>query len=170
MSTTTTNRQDGRLDSRHETASVADYFRSLYSGVTTTAKGMWITFKYVWAVKPVSIEYPEVREVLPARSRMRLFNDVADCISCTQCAMACPVDCIYIASEKMPEGSEIKKTSNGQPIRLKLTQFVIDEALCCYCGLCSSVCPTECLYHTKEYEYSVLDRDKHIMNYMDYKR
>jgi NADH-quinone oxidoreductase subunit I len=68
--------------------------------------------------------------------------------------MACPVDCIYIASEKLPESAEIKKTSNGQPIRLLLTQFVIDEALCCYCGLCTVVCPTECLFHTHDYEFS----------------
>lgn len=138
----------------HETGSVKDYFKALFEGITTTVKGMWITFRYVWAVKPVSIEYPEVREVLPERSRMRLFNDVQNCISCTQCAMACPVDCIYIASEKMPEGSEIKKTSNGQPIRLLLTQFTIDTALCCYCGLCTTVCPTECLTHSHDYEFS----------------
>ena len=114
----------------HETSSVKEYFGALFDGIATTIKGMWITFRYVWAVKPVSIEYPEVREVLPERARMRLFNDVQNCISCTQCAMACPVDCIYIASEKLPEGSEIKKTSNGQAIRLKLNQFTIDTALC----------------------------------------
>ena len=115
--------------------SVKEYFEAMFDGITSTIKGMWITFRYVWGVKSVSIEYPEVREVLPERSRMRLFNDAQNCISCTQCAMACPVDCIYIASEKYPEGHEIKKTSDGQPIRLKLTQFIIDEALCCYCGL-----------------------------------
>lgn len=31
----------------HQTGSVKDYFSSLYKGITTTAKGMWITFKYV---------------------------------------------------------------------------------------------------------------------------
>jgi indole-3-glycerol phosphate synthase len=67
-------------------------------------------------VKVVSIEYPEVREVLPERARMRLFNDAENCISCTQCAMACPVDCIYITSEKQPEGAEIKKASPSKGI------------------------------------------------------
>ena len=90
-------------------SSLKEYFTGLWDGISTTFKGMWITFRYVWAVKPVSIEYPEIREVLPERARMRLFNDTLNCISCTQCAMACPVDCIYIASEKLPEGTEIKK-------------------------------------------------------------
>ena len=150
----------------HETSSVKEYFKALYDGIYTTAKGMWITFRYVWAVKPASIEYPEVREVLPERARMRLFNDAQNCISCTQCAMACPVDCIYIASEKKPEGAEIKKTSNGQPIRLTLTQFVIDTSLCCYCGLCTTVCPTECLTHSHDYEFSQYTIDAMKYDYL----
>ena len=135
-------------------SSVKEYFSDLFNAIGTTVKGMYITFKYVWGVKPVSIEYPEVREVLPERARMRLFNDAQNCISCTQCALACPVDCIYIASEKMPADAEIKKTSNGTPIRLHLTMFTIDTALCCYCGLCTTVCPTECLTHSHDYEFA----------------
>lgn len=150
----------------HHTVSVKEYFNSLFRGVYTTAKGMWITFKYVWAVKPVSIEYPEVREVLPERARMRLFNDVQNCISCMQCAMACPVDCIYITSEKRPEGEEIKKARSGQPIRLKLTQYTIDTALCCYCGLCTTVCPTECLTHSHDYEFSQYTIDAMKYDYL----
>src|SRR5690606_21123308 len=98
--------------------SFKSYFTDMFNAIYTTVKGMWITFRYVWGVKIVTIEYPEVRTVLPERARMRLYNDAQNCISCTQCALACPVDCIYIASEKMPEGAEIKKTSNGQSIKL----------------------------------------------------
>jgi NADH-quinone oxidoreductase subunit I len=137
-----------------ETVSVKEYFRHMYDGVSSCFKGMWITFKYVWAHKPVTIEYPEVREVLPERARMRLYNDAQNCISCTQCALACPVDCIYISSEKRAEGEEIPKASNGTAIKLKLTQFTIDTALCCYCGLCTTVCPTECLTHSHDYEFA----------------
>lgn len=150
----------------HETSSVKEYFSALFNGIKTTAVGMFITFRYVWAVKPVTIEYPEVREVLPEKSRMRLFNDVLNCISCTQCAMACPVDCIYIASEKRPDGEEIKKTRDGQSIKLLLTQFVIDTALCCYCGLCTTVCPTECLTHSHDYEFSQYTVDTMKYDYL----
>ena len=134
---------------------VKEYFSNLFDGVTSALKGMWITFRYVWDTKPVTIEYPDVKEVLPENSRHRLFNDVDDCIACNQCALACPVDCIYIASKRRPKGEEIPKTTDGTAKRLILTQYTIDTALCCYCGLCTTVCPTECLTHTTDYEYSL---------------
>lgn len=151
----------------HETISFAQYIKNAYTGVATALKGMSITFKYVWAHKPITIEYPEVKEVLPSNSRSRLYNDALNCIACNQCAMACPVDCIYIASKPRPEGAEIPKASNGTPIRLELTQFVIDEALCCYCGLCTTVCPTECLTHTTDYEFSQYKLDNMKYDYLD---
>jgi NADH-quinone oxidoreductase subunit I len=149
-----------------EHSSVKEYFQNMFKAIVTTVKGLFITFKYVWGVTPVSIEYPEVREVLPERARMRLFNDAENCISCTQCAMACPVDCIYIASEKLPADAEIKKTKDGTPIRLKLTQFTIDTALCCYCGLCTTVCPTECLTHSMDYEFAQYTIDEMKYDYL----
>jgi len=130
------------------------WFRNVYDAVKSTAVGMGITFKYVWGVKPVTIEYPEVREELPSNSRSRLFNDAENCISCLQCSVACPVDCIYITAVKRPADAEKIKTKDGTPIKLDLKQYTIDTALCCYCGLCTTVCPTECLTHTTDYEFS----------------
>lgn len=151
-----------------ESLTLKKWFCNVFSSVATCLKGMYITFRYVWAEKPVTIEYPEVREVLPERARMRLFNNVEDCISCTQCAMACPVDCIYIASKRRPkEAPELKTKRTGTPIRLDLTQFTIDEALCCYCGLCTTVCPTECLTHTHDYEFSTFNIDNMKYDYLD---
>ncbi len=77
--------------------------------------------------------------------------------------MACPVDCIYIAFTRRDKDEEIPKASNGTPIRLKLNQFTIDTALCCYCGLCTVVCPTECLTHTTDHEFAqyTVDEMKH---------
>ena len=43
-------------------------------------------------------------------SIQHFFNDTENCISCTQCALACPVDCIYITSKRRPKDEEIKKT------------------------------------------------------------
>lgn len=157
------------MSSIHESQELTftQYFRNIWKAIQTTSKGMWITFKYVWAHKPVSIEYPEVREVLPDTARMRLYNDAVNCIACNQCAMACPVDCIYIASHPRPEGEEIPKASNGTAIKLKLDQFVIDTALCCYCGLCTTVCPTECLTHSNDYEFSQFTVDHMKYDYLD---
>lgn len=152
---------------QQEPISFGQYLKNIYTGISTAFKGMYITFKYVWAHKPVTIEYPEVKEVLPTNSRHRLYNDVMDCIACNQCAMACPVDCIYIASHPRGKDAEIPKATNGTPIRLELDQFTIDEALCCYCGLCTTVCPTECLFHTTDYEFSQYSLDGMKYDYLD---
>ena len=142
------------------------YFKNIWTAVRTTFKGMMITFKYVYGVKPVTVEYPEVKEVLPDNSRSRLYNDVENCISCMQCATACPVDCIYIAAVKRDKDAPKLKTTSGNPIRLDLTQYTIDTALCCYCGLCTTVCPTECLTHTTDYEFAQFTLDEMKYDYL----
>ncbi len=143
MSTTTT-----------EELTIKGYFTNIWDAIVSTFKGMSITMRYVYAEKPVTIEYPEVREVLPSNTRSRLYNDVQNCIACNQCATACPVDCIYIASVRRAKDEPALKTSSGSPIKLNLTQYTIDTALCCYCGLCTTVCPTECLTHTEDFEFA----------------
>ena len=142
------------------------YFKNILTAIRTTFKGMMITFKYVYGVKPVTVEYPEVKEVLPDNSRSRLYNDVENCISCMQCATACPVDCIYIAAVKRDKDAPKLKTTSGNPIRLDLTQYTIDTALCCYCGLCTTVCPTECLTHTTDYEFAQFTLDEMKYDYL----
>ena len=137
-----------------KTISVKEYFQNIFDAVRTTYIGLKITMKYVLFKKHVTIQYPEEREQLPERSRMRLYNDALNCISCTNCAIVCPVDCIYISSVQRPKDQEISKTSDGTPIRKVLTQFVIDTSLCCFCGLCTTVCPTDCLTHSHDYEFS----------------
>lgn len=150
-----------------ETMTFGQYFGNIYTAVRTSLKGMWITFKYVWNNKTVTIEYPEVREVLPERARMRLYNDVKNCIACNMCALSCPVDCIYISSVKRPKDLDVPKTEDGTAMRQVLTQYVIDTALCCYCGLCTTVCPTQCLTHTKDYEFAQYTCNDMMYDYMD---
>ena len=38
-------------------------------------------------------------------------------------------------------------------------------AKCCYCGLCTTVCPTECLTMTKVFDYSEYDRERFIYHF-----
>jgi NADH-quinone oxidoreductase subunit I len=142
------------------------YFKNLFDAVRTTIKGMSITIKYVFFKKPVSIEYPDVREVIPDSARMRLYNDVQNCISCNMCALSCPVDCIYISSTPRGKDGEIPKTQDGTPKRQILTQYTIDTALCCYCGLCTTVCPTECLTHSNDYEFAQYTCNEMKYDYM----
>ncbi|EQC46595.1 4Fe-4S binding protein [Bacteriovorax sp. Seq25_V] len=149
-----------------EQLTIGKWFRNIWTTVSTVTKGMMITFKYVYGVKPVTIEYPEVREELPANSRSRLFNDAENCISCYQCATACPVDCIYITAVRRDKDAPALKTKDGTPIKLDLMQYTIDTALCCYCGLCTTVCPTECLTHTTDYEFAQYTLDEMKYDYL----
>jgi NADH-quinone oxidoreductase subunit I len=131
-----------------------EYIKNIFRVVKTSLTGMFITIKYVLAKSPTTLEYPEVREVLPETARMRLYNDTLNCIACNMCAISCPVDCIYITSFARPKDLEVPKTSNGNAKRQVLVQYTIDTALCCYCGLCTTVCPTESLTHSYDYEFS----------------
>ena len=150
-----------------------EYVGTIKDVAVTTAKGMAITARVFFRVNAkgsVTIQYPETRDHVPMGSRGLLFNDVEDCISCRQCAAVCPVDCIYIEADKKTPTETADFTKGGVKKTLNLKKFDIDISLCCYCGLCSAACPTDCLYHTKEYEYSVYDRDKHVFDYLNYRR
>ena len=149
-----------------ESLTVKKYFSNIWESITSIIKGMRITLRYATSVKEVTIQYPEEREELPANARMRLYNNVDDCIACTQCAKACPVDCIYIASTRRAKDAPEKVASDGTKIRLDLTQYTIDIGLCCFCGLCTTVCPTECLTHTTNYEFSTYDIKDHKYDFL----
>lgn len=166
---------------------VKEYFTNIYDAVKTVSKGMAITMDaflksngwrkvrggYDYGAGPVTVSYPEVKDNIPNNSRNRLFNHVEGCISCNQCAVICPVECITIDSrKKTAEENPDARTPEqfgSKPLKLKLLRFDIDEALCCFCGLCTEVCPTECLVHTPEYEYSKYDRDKLIYDYLNFR-
>lgn len=167
--------------------SVKEYFTNIVDAVRTVSKGMAITMDafmksngwrkvrggYDYGAGPVTVSYPEVKDNIPNNSRNRLFNHVEGCIACNQCAVICPVECITIESrKKTAEENPDARTPpqfGSKPLKLKLLRFDIDEALCCFCGLCTEVCPTECLVHTPEYEYSKYDRDKLIYDYLNFR-
>jgi formate hydrogenlyase subunit 6/NADH:ubiquinone oxidoreductase subunit I len=69
------------------------------------------------------------------------------------------VNCIEIEPIKATE--EFGKTSDGTPKRIYAATFDIDMGKCCFCGLCTTVCPTECLTMTKVYDFSVTDIGEH---------
>src|SRR5690606_28453846 len=53
------------------------------------------------------------------------------------------------------------KTSDGTPKRLYAASFDIDMGKCCFCGLCTTVCPTECLTMTPVFDFSTFDIRDH---------
>jgi NADH-quinone oxidoreductase subunit I len=140
------------------------WLRDVWEGFTTVLAGMKITWRHLFTDK-VTLHYPEEKWTLPPRSRMRLFMKYEDCIGCGQCARACPVQCIYIKTDKRPATSPAIFAANGQPIKLDVHVFDIDMSLCCYCNLCTYPCPTDCIYMTPEYEFATTDLGNHLYHF-----
>lgn len=140
------------------------YFGNIWRGIVTILIGMGVTWRHLFT-PAVTIQYPDVKVKLPERTRNRLYVNMDDCIGCDQCSMACPVDCITIETVKSTPDVDLGLTSVGTKKRLYVTQFDIDIAKCCYCGLCVPPCPTECIVMTDVYEFSEFDRNNLIYNF-----
>ena len=140
------------------------YLKNTWDGLWTVLVGMKITLKHIF-VPSVTIQYPEVKPVLPERARNRLYVNMADCIGCMQCATACPVNCIDIETVKAVPADGQRITSNGKKKALWVTKFDIDIAKCCFCSLCTYPCPTECIQMTDVYEFSEFERDDLVYSF-----
>ena len=140
------------------------YLKNTWDGLWTVLVGMKITLKHIF-VPSVTIQYPEVKPVLPERARNRLYVNMADCIGCMQCATACPVNCIDIETVKAVPADGQRITSNGKKKALWVTKFNIDIAKCCFCSLCTYPCPTECIKMTDVYEFSEFERNDLVYSF-----
>lgn len=142
------------------------YFRDIGQAIGTTAKGLSVIFRHLFARK-ITRQYPDLKDRYeqPERARNRLYVNMDDCIGCDQCARACPVNCITIDTAKAIPGENLGITSNGRKKALWVTRFDIDIAKCCYCSLCTYPCPTECIVMTDVFEFSVYERNELIYNY-----
>lgn len=140
------------------------WLKDLWEGFFTVLVGMNITWRHLFT-RSVTLQYPEERWALPPKSRMRLFMKFEDCIGCGQCARACPVQCIYIKTDKRAAGAAPIFAANGQGIKLDVKVFDIDMSLCCYCNLCTYPCPTDCIYMTPEYEFATTDLTQHLYHF-----
>jgi len=116
--------------------------------------GMKITMKELLK-KPITVNYPLVKETPVPRARGVIALDTEACTVCMLCARECPDWCIYIEGHK----EEVPPSTEGGRVRsrAKLDRFDIDYALCMYCGICVEVCPFDALFWSPDYEYSEYD-------------
>jgi NADH-quinone oxidoreductase subunit I len=165
---------------------MSEYFGNIKTGAVTIATGMGITLKHFFNAihrkgdaglddvdyfRQVdglcTLQYP--REVIPTpkNGRYRLNNDIEDCIGCGQCVRACPIACITMETIKVAADdlALCGKTSDGQQKKFWIPLFDIDVAKCMTCGICTTVCPTECLAHTPVSDFSEFDRSNFIYHF-----
>jgi NADH-quinone oxidoreductase subunit I len=117
-------------------------------------KGMAVTLKHLFKHNTV-IEYPDVKQDLPSRTRGVIALKEENCTVCMLCGRECPDWCIYIDSHK--ETLPPKREGGRQRKRNVLDRFAIDYALCMYCGICVEVCPYDALFWSREFEYAEYD-------------
>lgn len=126
----------------------------LFVGIRTTVREFF---------KPkFTVQYPEER--LEPTDRFRgMFRFAYDrCIACKLCAMACPIDIIYI------DVHDETKEVDGKKKKIKvLDRFDIDVKRCMFCSLCEEACPTKPVsiwLTTKTYELTSYDRGELYFN------
>ena len=131
---------------------IFNYFAGILKGLWNLLVGLSVTIKYFF--KPVTtVQYPEVRMPLPARSRSMIKliydgeKDQFNCVACMMCAKACPNSCIKLEGVRMPDGKR------------RMTTFKLDFSTCIFCGYCVEACGFDALtFVSEEYENTVYRR------------
>jgi NADH-quinone oxidoreductase subunit I len=165
---------------------MSEYFGNIKTSAVTIATGMAITLKHFFnAVHRkgdaglddvdyfrqvdglCTLQYPHETIPTPVNARYRLYNEIDDCIGCGQCVRACPISCIIMETIKVATDdlASCGKTKDGQQKKFWIPVFDIDVAKCMTCGICTTVCPTECLAHTPVADFSEFDRNNFIYHF-----
>lgn len=132
---------------------MTQYLRDIYDAVMSSLKGMRITGKHL-VKKPVTLQYPDERWVLPERFKGFVINDTWRCDACLRCAKVCPVDCIYIETV-------------GKGVDRFMHRYAIDYNKCIWCGLCTAECPTDACQHSHDYDQALYDRERLVYEFVD---
>jgi len=113
-------------------------------------KGMWVTLKTMVRTtlpgrRPMTIQYPYEKEVIPDNYRGRPGLVMNKCIGCGICAKICPTTCIEIIEIDHPELGKVKRPQ-------------VNLGRCMMCGYCAEYCPKDAMVVTPEYELASYTR------------
>lgn len=122
--------------------------------------GLFIVFKHLFK-RPLTVQYPETKSVLPKRSRGKHYltkweDGLERCVGCELCAIVCPPQAIYVKPAPNLPGDV---HSHGERYA---ADFQINMLRCIYCGMCEEACPTGAIVLGNQYELSGYSRESLI--------
>jgi len=123
------------------------------------AVGMKLTLSHLIHCKPVTLQYPHEKRILPDNYRgmlalLRYHDGTEKCVGCDLCEAACPSRVIAVVSAEVP----------GEPTKRYAREYSMDMTRCLFCGLCVQACPVDALAMTREYEWAVYDKRDLFLN------
>lgn len=128
---------------------------NIFSGIKNLIIGLITAGKHLGR-HAITIQYPTERWTMPERSRgiVVLLSDketgALNCTACLLCMRACPAAAIKIEFDKDEKGKRILK------------DFIVDNTLCCFCGLCEEACNFSAIKMATKYEFSTFDNKELI--------
>jgi NADH-quinone oxidoreductase chain I len=114
------------------------------------AVGMKSTLSHLIHYKPITLQYPHEKRILPDNYRgmlalLRYDDGTEKCVGCDLCEAACPSRVIAVVSAEVPE----------EPTKRYAREYSMDMTRCLFCGMCVQACPVDALAMTREYEWAV---------------
>jgi NADH-quinone oxidoreductase subunit I len=118
---------------------------------TGIIRGMALTFSKFFT-KPITLQYPKEKRVLPERSRGELYLNRFEegnlkCRACFICVKTCPDGLIDIQTTRFESGE------------IMIEDWRWESHTCMFCGLCRDSCPYDALHMNAEYELSKYNLD-----------
>ena len=110
--------------------------------------------------KRVTVQYPEERVPLAARTRGRIVlsrdpDGGERCVACNLCAVVCPTACISLQATEDEHGRRYPDF------------FRINFSRCIYCGFCEEACPTYAIQLTPDFEMGEYKRQNLVYEKQD---
>lgn len=121
--------------------------------------GMKATLTHLLKYKPITLQYPHEKRLLPDNYRgmlslLRYDDGTEKCVGCDLCEAACPSRVIRVVSGEVP----------GEPTKRYSKEYYMDMTRCLFCGLCVDACPVDALAMTREFEWAVYDKRQLHLN------